>query len=70
MTFEGIERSGAVEFLERARKIKDDPEVAAHLGEVLWVMGDKDAARNIWDSALKDKPNDQRLLDAIERLAP
>ena len=60
----------AIEFLQRARKIKDDPEVAAHLGEVLWVMGDKAAARDIWDSALKHKPDDQRLLDVIERLAP
>ena len=60
----------AVEFLNRARKIKNDPEVAAHLGEVLWVMGDKAAARDIWDSALKEKPDDQRLLDVIERLAP
>ncbi len=60
----------AIEFLNRARKIKDDPEVAAHLGEVLWVMGDKAAARDIWDSALKHKPDDQRLLDVIERLAP
>jgi len=59
----------SVEFLTRARSIKDDPEVAAHLGEVLWVMGDKDAAHDIWTSALKDKPNDQRLLDVIERLA-
>ena len=62
--------SEAVSFLQRARSIKDDPEVAAHLGEVLWVMGDKEAARDIWDSALKIKPDDQRLLDVIERLAP
>ena len=60
----------AVEYLNRARNIKDDPEVAAHLGEVLWVMGDRDAARDIWDSALRDKPDDQRLLDVIERLTP
>jgi len=60
----------AVEYLTRARNIKDDPEVAAHLGEVLWVMGDKAAARDVWDSALKEKPDDQRLLDVIERLSP
>jgi tetratricopeptide (TPR) repeat protein len=60
----------AVEYLTKAREIKDDPEVAAHLGEVLWVMGDKQAARDIWDSALKDTPDDQRLLDVIQRLAP
>ncbi len=60
----------AVTYLNRARSIRDDPEVAAHLGEVLWVMGDKAAARDVWDSALKDKPDDQRLLDVIERLTP
>lgn len=60
----------AIEFLSRALKIKEDPEVAAHLGEVLWVMGDKDAARDIWGSALREKPGDQRLLDVIKRLAP
>ncbi|HCU88593.1 MAG TPA: hypothetical protein DGR97_01530 [Gammaproteobacteria bacterium] len=60
----------AIDFLNRALKIKDDPEVAAHLGEVLWVMGDKDAARDIWGSALREKPGDQHLLDVIKRLAP
>ena len=60
----------AIDYLNRARNIRDDPEVAAHLGEVLWVMGDKAAARDVWDSALKDKPDDQRLLDVIERLNP
>ena len=43
----------AVEFLQRAFMLSNDPEVAAHLGEVLWVMGRKDAARKIWDSALQ-----------------
>ena len=60
----------AVEFLEKAREIRGDPEVAAHLGEVLWVMGDREAARDVWDSALKDTPNDKKLLDVIERLTP
>ena len=60
----------AVEFLEKAREIRSDPEVAAHLGEVLWVMGDRDGARDVWDSALRDTPNDKKLLDVIERLTP
>ncbi|MCZ6663761.1 MAG: tetratricopeptide repeat protein, partial [Gammaproteobacteria bacterium] len=58
----------AVEFLEKARELRGDPEVAAHLGEVLWVMGDRDGARDVWDSALRDTPNDKKLLDVIERL--
>jgi tetratricopeptide (TPR) repeat protein len=62
--------SEAVEYLTRAREIRDDPEVAAHLGEVLWVMGDKKAARDIWNSALQDTPDDQRLHDVIDRLTP
>ncbi|MCZ6770560.1 MAG: tetratricopeptide repeat protein [Proteobacteria bacterium] len=60
----------AVEFLEKARELRSDPEVAAHLGEVLWVMGDRDGARDVWDSALRDTPNDKKLLDVIDRLKP
>ena len=60
----------AVEYLEEAREIRNDPEVAAHLGEVLWVMGDQDGARDVWESALRDTPNDKKLLDVIKRLTP
>lgn len=60
----------AVSYLERARELRNDPEVAAHLGEVLWVLGDRDAARNVWESALRDTPNDKKLLDVIKRLTP
>ena len=60
----------AVEYLRRARELRDDPEVAAHLGEVLWVMGDKDGARDVWESALKTTPDDETILNVIERLGP
>ena len=60
----------SVPYLEKARKIRNEPEVAAHLGEVLWVLGDKDAARNVWESVLRDQPDDKTLLDVIERLTP
>jgi tetratricopeptide (TPR) repeat protein len=60
----------AVKYLEQARDLRNDPEVAAHLGEVLWVMGNRDAARTIWESALRDTPNDKRLLEVIKRLTP
>ena len=59
----------AVEYLERARDLRNDPEIAAHLGEVLWVLGERDAARDVWDSALKDTPGDRKVLDVIERLS-
>ncbi len=60
----------AVPYLERARKLRNDPEVAAHLGEVLWMLGRKDDARAIWNTALEAHPKDTRILEAIKRLAP
>jgi len=59
----------ALEHLERALAMSDDPEVAAHLGEVLWVIGRKDAAREVWDTALKTTPDDEHLLETIRRFS-
>jgi tetratricopeptide (TPR) repeat protein len=58
----------AAQHLRRALSIKQDSEVAAHLGEVLWALGRKAEAREIWDAALKLTPNDKRLLETINRL--
>ncbi|MEE8320312.1 MAG: tetratricopeptide repeat protein [Gammaproteobacteria bacterium] len=60
----------AVEHLRKALELRNDPEIAAHLGEVLWVIGDKQAARKIWDTALQDTPEDARLLKVINRFNP
>lgn len=60
----------AVDFLQQALALRNDPEIAAHLGEVLWVMGDKEAAREVWDTALQATPTDDRLLKVIERFKP
>jgi tetratricopeptide (TPR) repeat protein len=60
----------AVTYLRRALEIRNDPEVAAHLGEVLWVKGDKEGAREIWQSALEATPGDERLLQVIRRFDP
>ena len=59
----------AVPYLQKARAKRNDPEVAAHLGEVLWVLGRRGDARAVWDSALESHPEDQRILDAIKRLS-
>ncbi len=60
----------SVVYLRRALELRPDPEIAAHLGEVLWVMGDKERARSIWDTALQETPEDSRLLDVINRFNP
>ena len=51
----------SLDFLHRAYKADPDPEIAAHLGEVLWVRGDKDQAREVWSDALKQHPNNAAL---------
>jgi tetratricopeptide (TPR) repeat protein len=58
----------AVSYLRRALDASSDSEIAAHLTEVLWVMGDKQAAREVWDKALKVAPGNKTLLDVMSRL--
>ena len=60
----------AIDYLRRAMSIRPDPEIAAHLGEVLWVSGARDQAQEIWEAALKLTPEDTRLLDVIQRFNP
>lgn len=59
----------AVTYLRKAMSLRADPEIAAHLGEVLWVMGDKESAKTIWDAALQETPGDANLLDVIKRFS-
>ena len=48
----------ALHNLRRAFALQKDAEIAAHLGEVLWISGDKDAARAVWKQGLLiDKDN-------------
>tara|TARA_B100001250_G_scaffold411319_1_gene439699 strand:- start:944 stop:2719 length:1776 start_codon:yes stop_codon:yes gene_type:complete len=60
----------AIDFLKKAIDLRNDPEVAAHLGEVYWVMGNEKAAKTVWETALKDTPADDRLLKVIKRFIP
>ena len=58
----------ARENLDRAYELFPDHEVAAHLGEVLWVMGDKSAARKVWRRALESQPDSEHIRSTMERL--
>lgn len=60
----------AVEYLERALSQREDAEIAAHLGEVLWVIGDRERARDIWKRARQEDPDNHVLNETIERLNP
>lgn len=46
----------ALGYLERAMRAYPDQEIAAHLGEVLWVLGARDKAREVWRQGLKQDP--------------
>ncbi len=59
----------SLEFLRRAFKILKDAEVAAHLGEVLWVAGEREAAQKIWNTALQQAPNDDLLLNVMQKFS-
>ena len=58
---------GAARELRRAYSGRPDAEIGAHLGEVLWVMGERDE-RRVWDEALKAGPENETLLKTIKRL--
>ncbi|MDZ7842178.1 MAG: tetratricopeptide repeat protein [Gammaproteobacteria bacterium] len=60
----------AIEYLERALSQRDDAEIAAHLGEVLWVVGDRERARKVWKRARREDPDNHVLNETIERLNP
>ncbi|WP_028081537.1 tetratricopeptide repeat protein [Solimonas soli] len=59
----------ASKLLSRAFADFPDPEVAAHLGEVLWSMGRKDEARSVWDNALRQSPEHPVLKETVQRFA-
>ncbi len=57
----------ALEYLRAAYSQLGDPEIAAHLGEVLWVAGEQESAKDIWDKALAESPDDRKLKSVVER---
>jgi len=58
----------AVRLLREAYRTRSDPEIAAHLGEVLWASGQTEEARKIWrEGRSKDSSNDV-LKETLARL--
>jgi tetratricopeptide (TPR) repeat protein len=58
----------SLELLSKAHKLFPDPEIAAHLGEVLWSLGKKEKAKLTWREALKRNPDSDVIEETIERL--
>ena len=58
----------ALRLLEAAFKARPDPEIAAHLGEVLWSMGQRERAQAIWKEGRLLNPENETLLETLKRL--
>ncbi len=60
----------ALGYLQRSFELRPDGEIAAHLGEVLWLLGRQAEARKVWTDALRDHPKNEVLQSTVKRLAP
>ena len=58
----------AEDILRRAYDIRPDPEIGTHLGEVLWIKGQKDDAQKLWRDASKKDPQNDTLKSTLVRL--
>lgn len=61
---------GALQNLQRAFGLRADPEIAAHLGEVLWKLGRRDDAQRTWTDAQRAHPTNELLANTIRRFKP
>jgi tetratricopeptide (TPR) repeat protein len=57
----------AEKFLGQAWAMSKNPEIAAHLGEVLWAGGQQEGARRVWRSGLQLDKDNQVLLETMKR---
>ena len=57
----------ALKILQTAYKARPDAEIAAHLGEVLWVMGQRQEAGAIWREGLLLKADNDTLVETLKR---
>jgi len=60
----------ALEYLQQAWDMSKDSEIGAHLGEVLWMRGERDAARKVWEASREAMPDNPVLLEVLNRLNP
>lgn len=57
----------ALELLRQAMREQPDAEIAAHLGEVLWKLGEHAQARSAWREGLRLKHDNPTLLETLRR---
>jgi len=57
----------ASQYIKKAYTINKDPEIAAHLGEILWIQGKEEEARKVWENSLNLHPTNTVLLETTNR---
>lgn len=60
--------AAALDYLERAYRLYNDPEVVAHLVDTHWMLGDRAAALELLEAGLKEFPDSRHLLEVNKRL--
>ena len=55
----------AASYLRKALDLSDDDEIAAHLGEVLWMKGQREDAQAVWREALVHTPDSDKVRAVI-----
>jgi len=60
----------ALSYLKRAASRSSNGEITAHLGEVLWVMGQENDAMQVWQRGLELEADDPYISEAMQRLVP
>ena len=58
----------ALSFIQKAYDVQPDPEIAAHLGEILWAQGKKKEAKEVLELSLQSFPDNEVLKEAFKRL--
>ncbi len=61
-------KAEALRILQAAYKDRPDPEIAAHLGEVLWSLGQRDQAQAIWREGILLNAENETLVETLKRL--
>ena len=61
-------RAEALRILQGAYKDRPDPEIAAHLGEVLWTLGEREQAEKIWRDGMLLHSDNETLQETVKRL--
>ena len=60
----------ALDYLQQAYQYNADPEIAAHLSEVLWQQGKQDQANVVLNEALRNHPDNELLKTTRSKLKP